>query len=106
MRARPFVLVYASQVKNHLQTIDRSYHSLIRKAIEQQLRAEPEVETRNRKPLRRGPILGAEWELRLGPDNRFRVFYEVNRAEGVVAILAVGVKDRNRLLIAGKDVHQ
>jgi hypothetical protein len=48
---------------------------------------------------------GAEWELRLGPDNRFRVFYQVNADSREVRVLAVGVKDRNRLWIGGEEVE-
>jgi hypothetical protein len=61
------------------------------------------VETRNRKPLKRPTAFGADWELRLGPDNRFRVFYQVDREGHGVRVLAVGVKDRNRLLIGGEE---
>jgi hypothetical protein len=64
---------------------------------------DPDVETRNRKPLKRPIAFGADWELRLGPDNRFRVFYQVNAERQEVRILAVGVKDRNRLFIGGEE---
>ena len=63
------------------------------------------METRNRKPLKRPVAFEAEWEIRLGPDNRFRVFYEVDREERVVYILAIGVKERNRLYIGGEEVE-
>jgi hypothetical protein len=46
---------------------------------------------------------GASWELRCGPDNRFRVFYDVDSTTHEVQVLAVGVKDRNRLLIGGEE---
>ena len=49
-----------------------------------------------------GPF-GATWELRCGPDNRFRVFYEVASDAQEVRILAIGVKDRNRLSVGGKE---
>ena len=48
----------------------------------------------------------ATWELRLGSDNRFRrdrVLYEIDEAPKTVNILAIGIKDRNRLLIGGKE---
>jgi hypothetical protein len=35
--------------------------------------------------------------------NRFRVFYDVNVAEQQVLVLAIGVKEGNRLLIGGKE---
>jgi hypothetical protein len=70
----PFILVYADEVKGHLRTIEGKYHSVIESTIEDQLLHEPDVETRNRKPLKRPIAFGADWELRLGPGNRFRVF--------------------------------
>jgi hypothetical protein len=98
-----FNLVYADEVKQHLRAIEAKYHSLIQSAVETQLTHEPVVETRNRKPLTRPIAFGASWELRLGPDNRFRVFYQVNPEGREVRILAVGVKDRNRLIIGAEE---
>jgi hypothetical protein len=99
----PFVLVYADVVKDHLRSIEAKYHSLLQSTIERQLLHEPEVESRNRKPLKRPIAFGAEWELRLGPDNRFRAFYHVHAESREVRILALGVKDRNRLYFGGKE---
>jgi len=100
-----FNLVYAPQVKQHLRAIERKYYALIRSTIEAQLQFEPDVETRNRKPLKRPVAFEAEWEIRFGPNNRFRVFYEVDREQGEVYILAIGVKQRNRLFIGGEEVE-
>ena len=99
-----FVLIYAPLTKLHLKTIERKYYSLIRATIEDELQFEPDVETRNRKPLKRPVIFEAEWELRFGPDNKFRVFYEINIESHEVYILAIGMKEGNRLLIGGKEV--
>ena len=44
-------IIYDVEVRRHLAAIDRKYHSLIRQTIEQQLSHQPDVETRNRKPL-------------------------------------------------------
>lgn len=104
-RRRPYLLVYAPQVKQHLRSIERGHYPLIRETIERQLLFEPDRETRNRKPLRQPALLAAEWELRFGPGNRFRVFYEIDRGERVVQILAIGVKERDRLLIGGEEVE-
>ena len=101
---RAFDLVYAPQVKEHLKAIERKYYGLIRQEIEAQLQFEPEVETRNRKPLKRAVAFEAEWEIRCGPINRFRVFYEVDRDARAVYILAIGVKVRDRLYIGGEEV--
>src|SRR4030043_593682 len=99
-----FVLVYAPITKLHLKTIERKYYSLVRATIENKLQFEPDVETRNRKPLKRPVTFEAEWELRFGPDNRFRVFYDINIESHEVYILAIGMKEGNRLLIGGKEV--
>jgi mRNA-degrading endonuclease RelE of RelBE toxin-antitoxin system len=99
----PFTLIYAPRVKEHLKTIEAKYYSLIRKAIQRQLRFEPNAETKNRKPLKRPGVFGSAWEIRFGPDNRFRVFYEVDRESRQVFILAVGQKIGNRLSIGREE---
>ena len=100
---QPFKLRYDPEVARHLARIQRKYHSLFRRIIEEQLGYEPEVETRNRKPLLRPTELGATWEIRFGPDNRFRVFYETDLASREVYILAIGVKVGNRLRMNGEE---
>jgi mRNA-degrading endonuclease RelE of RelBE toxin-antitoxin system len=94
-------LTYVPEVSDHLRAIEPRYHGLIRQVIEQQLTFEPGLETTNRKPLDE-PILGATWELRCGPKNRFRVFYDVNSEDRTVFVLAVGEKRRERLWVAGE----
>jgi mRNA-degrading endonuclease RelE of RelBE toxin-antitoxin system len=103
--SRSFELVYAPQVKGHLKAIERKYYGLIRQEIEAQLQFEPEVETRNRKPLKRAVVFEAEWEIRFGPNNRFRVFYEVDQEARAVYILAIGIKIRDRLYIGGEEIE-
>ena len=104
-KKRPFALVYADEVKEHLRAIETKYHSLIQSAVETQLLHEPDVEARNRKPLIRPIGFGADWELRLGPGNRFRVFYQVSAESRVVRVLAIGVKDRSRLFFGGEELE-
>jgi hypothetical protein len=97
--------MYAPQVKDHLRAVERRHYSLIRQTIEEQLRWEPDVETRNRKPLKRAPAAGkVEWEIRFGPENRFRVFYDIDREQRCVRILAVGIKAGHELTIEGRAV--
>ncbi len=98
----PFELVYDERVYDQLDTIENKYISLTQETIEAQLRFEADVETRNRKPLKEPASIGADWELRFGPNNRFRIFYAVDLAEHRVIILAIGVKIRNELWI-GKE---
>jgi mRNA-degrading endonuclease RelE of RelBE toxin-antitoxin system len=66
--------------------------------IERQLTYQPNVETRNRKPLRSHPL--GEWELRV---DKFRVFYDIDTENETVLIKAVGVKMGNKLFIRGKE---
>jgi mRNA-degrading endonuclease RelE of RelBE toxin-antitoxin system len=87
-----------------LKAIESKYFSLIRTKIEAQLSLEPTIETRNRKPLKRQADFEGEWELRFGPDNRFRVFYEIDMEKHEVHILVIGVKKGNRLFIGGEEV--
>ena len=64
----------------------------------------PNKETRNRKPIEVPAPFGATWELRFGPGNCFRVFYEMDPAEQTVWVLAIGIKERDRLLIGGQEL--
>ena len=101
-RAR-YTLQYANEVYEHLDFIEKKYHRAIASAIQQQLTHTPETPTQNRKPLETPTAFGATWELRCGPQNAFRVFYEVEAADRTVTILAVGRKERNRLYIGGEE---
>src|SRR5207244_4452536 len=104
-KKQPFSLVFAPAVKTHLKVIEAKWDSLIEEKIEEQLTYEPYVETKNRKPLRRRPApFGAEWEIRFGQDNRFRVLYKIVDEDHEVHILAIGVKQGNRLLVGGKEM--
>lgn len=70
-------------------------------AVDEQLAHEPTVETRNRKPMRPNPL--APWELRI---EELRVYYDVEEEpEKRVVILAVGIKDRSRVIIGGEEVE-
>jgi hypothetical protein len=100
---RKFTLVFAPETVEHMDAIEPKYHRLIERAIDQQLQYIPEKATRNRKPLSEPGPSGATWELRCGPQNMFRVFYEVEAACWEVQVLAIGVKEREKLLIGGKD---
>lgn len=98
-----YILVYTASFNRHLKLVEAKYHTLIRETLENQLQYEPDARTRNRKPLNKPMAVKAEWELRFGPDNRFRVFYSVVDQE--VVLLAFGEKAGNRLFIEGKEVE-
>jgi mRNA-degrading endonuclease RelE of RelBE toxin-antitoxin system len=104
MPRRPrFHIVFAPETLDHLDAIQRSHHKLIRVAVKEQLSFVPEQATRNRKPLERPAPFGATWELRFGPANCLRVFYEIDLRTRSVQVLAIGVKERNKLFIGGEE---
>jgi mRNA-degrading endonuclease RelE of RelBE toxin-antitoxin system len=92
---------YSPATEQHLRVLTARQRCVVFDAVDQQLEHEPDVETRNRKPMRPNPL--APWELRIG---ELRVYYEIEEdSERVVTIVAVGVKDRNRVLIGGKEIE-
>ena len=104
MAKLPYQLVFAPEIRDHLHAIDAKYHALILQKIDEQLEFEPNVETRNRKPLRTPAAFSAEWEAHFGPQNRFRVLYAVDEEGAAVHVLAIGEKRRNRLMIGGEEI--
>lgn len=75
--------------------------STIFDTVDDQLGHQPGVETKNRKPMRPNSI--APWELRIG---KLRVYYEFEeQPEKVVTVLAIGIKERDRVTIAGEEVE-
>jgi mRNA-degrading endonuclease RelE of RelBE toxin-antitoxin system len=92
---------YSPATEQHLRVLNARQRSVVFDAVDEQLEHEPDFETRNRKPMRPNPL--APWELRIG---ELRVYYEIEEdSERVVTIVAVGVKDRNRVLIGGKEIE-
>src|SRR4051812_30118687 len=104
MVKRPkFTLTFAPEAIEHLDAVASKYHGLLQRTIKEQLTTTPTEETRNRKPLDQPAPFEATWELRCGPENRFRVFYDVDPAALVIQVLAIGVKDRSRLFIGEEE---
>jgi len=91
---------YSPAIDEHLRVLTARQRAVVFDGVDEQLEHEPGVETRNRKPMRPNPL--APWELRI---EELRVYYEIEELpEQVVTIVAVGVKDRNRVLIGGKEI--
>jgi mRNA-degrading endonuclease RelE of RelBE toxin-antitoxin system len=89
---------YSPDLEDHFRALTRRQQSIVLDGVEKQLKHEPTLETRNRKPMRPNPV--APWEMRLG---NLRVYYEVEQEpEPVVRILAVGIKELGRVRI-GKE---
>ncbi len=68
--------------------------------VDDELRHTPDVQTRNRKLLRTNAL--APFELRVAD---VRVFYDISRDPDVVLVVAVGVKEGNRLRMGGEVVE-
>ncbi len=91
---------YSPEAEDHLMALRVREGNIVLDAVARQLAHQPTVSTRNRKLLRANPV--APWELRIG---NLRVYYEVrDEPEPVVIVKAVGVKDRERVVIGGEEV--
>lgn len=97
-------LEYDPDFARALHTIERKYHCLIRASIEEQLPFEPGVRARNRKPIDVPVMSNSRWELRCGPNNRLRVLYQISEQTHEVYVLAIGVKQRDKLMIGGEEI--
>jgi mRNA-degrading endonuclease RelE of RelBE toxin-antitoxin system len=98
---------YSPDAEGHLRALTARQRAIVLDTIDEQLADQPGVETRNRKPMRPNPI--APWELRIGD---LRVYYDIQESYKTdeqqkprVLILAVGIKDHNRLIIGGQEVE-
>ncbi len=98
-----FEIIVDDTVALHFAALERKDRVAVLDAIEQQLRYDAIVMTRNRKPLRIPNSLNASWELRCGANNRYRVFYDVDLEERLVVVLAVGRKAGNRLVVGNEE---
>lgn len=93
-----YLLRYAAEVKQHLLFLSAAEKKVLQKAIATQLAYQPNIPTRNRKPM--APNTLADWELRVG---ELRVYYEVDEDCNLVSILAIGRKIRNRVYLGGEE---
>jgi len=89
---------FTTEAIDDLRHFRRFDQEAILRAIQSQLMYEPNVVTRNRKPLRANPL--SQWELRVGD---FRVFYNIEEHARVVRIIAIGYKEGNKLFIRGQE---
>jgi mRNA-degrading endonuclease RelE of RelBE toxin-antitoxin system len=94
-------IVYSPEAEEHLRGLKASQRAVIVSSLTEQLVNQPNVPTKKRKQMRPNPL--AQWELRLGV---LRVYYQIEEEpEPMVNIRAIGVKVRNRVLIAGEEVQ-
>ena len=94
-----YEISFEPDAAEQLEEFSARHRAIVLDQIEAQLTYQPEVGTRNRKRLRPNPL--APWELRIGD---LRVFYDVDLGRSCVRIVAVGRKERNRLMVGGEEV--
>jgi mRNA-degrading endonuclease RelE of RelBE toxin-antitoxin system len=96
----PFHVEISPAAVEHLVQLTARDRSLVLDKIDEQLLHQPDVPTRNRKPMR--PNALAPWELRIGS---LRVYYLVDVEQSLVRVVAVGTKIRNRVFIGGEEME-
>jgi mRNA-degrading endonuclease RelE of RelBE toxin-antitoxin system len=96
-----FAIECSPDVEDHLRMLTASQRAMVLDEVDRQLMHEPDMETRNRKPMRPNPV--APWELRIGD---LRVYYDIeyDPVERVL-IRAVGIKTRNIVTIGGEEIQ-
>jgi len=92
---------YAESAVEHLRRLSARERATVVDAIEERLTFEPTTETRNRKRMDANS-LEADFELRVGA---LRVYYVVDENAHVVSVLAIGKKDRDRVIIGGEEIE-
>ena len=94
-----FQIEYSPAAEDHLRALTARQRARVLDTVDVQLMHQPDVETRNRKPMRPNPV--APWELRIGD---LRVYYDIMRDSDRVLVRAIGIKKRNIVRIGGEEV--
>jgi mRNA-degrading endonuclease RelE of RelBE toxin-antitoxin system len=96
-----YQIEYTDAAIEHLKFLTTRQQRTVLDTVDEQLKYEPLVETRNRKPMEPNSLV--TWELRIG---NLRVYYNVEvNTVSVVYIQAVGVKNRNRVRIGQEEIE-
>jgi mRNA-degrading endonuclease RelE of RelBE toxin-antitoxin system len=102
LAGEPYEIRFSDEAADHLAALTARQRATLLDSAARQLLHQPAVETRHRKrmePGREGFV--APWELRVG---NLRLYYETHEIpDRLVVVVAVGVKVRNRLRIAGRE---
>jgi len=95
-----YVIEYSPEAENHMRWLTMRQQIIVLDTVDRQLLHQPNMETRNRKPMRPNPV--APWELRIG---NLRVYYEAkDKPEPTVTILAIEIKERDLVRIGGERI--
>ncbi len=99
MVEQSYAIKFSKPAYQHIDAFRRFDRNRILDNIKKQLIYKPNEETRNKKLLRENPL--ADWELRVDP---YRVFYDIDETKRIVRILAIGIKDREKIIIDGEEI--
>jgi mRNA-degrading endonuclease RelE of RelBE toxin-antitoxin system len=98
-----YIFEYSRDAIEHIRKLPVDRRAAVMDELEERLAHEPTVSARNRKPMDPDKKLYvAPWELRLGD---VRVYYAVEEAPKKVIVVAVGIKEREKVFIGGKEVE-
>jgi mRNA-degrading endonuclease RelE of RelBE toxin-antitoxin system len=92
-----YTIEFAPEALEDLLSFRKFEQQKIVSGIDDQLKHEPTVETRNRFRMRPNEV--AAWELRI---EQFRVFYNVEQIVQIVRIEVIGFKSGNQLFVRGR----
>jgi mRNA-degrading endonuclease RelE of RelBE toxin-antitoxin system len=98
-----YTFEYAPHAIDHIRKLSPELRATVMDQLEHRLAHQPAVPARNRKPMDPDKKMYlAPWELRLG---ELRVYYAVEEEAKKVIVLAVGIKEREKLFIGGREVE-
>ena len=94
----PYAVEFTAESQGHFLRLSAHEQRTVRDTLATQLRYEPAVATRNRKPLHANPY--ATWELRVGD---LRILYDIEDDRRVLVVL-IGRKRGDRLIVGGEEI--
>lgn len=99
-----FDLVWDEEARSELAALGAFRRKIIVDRVERQLRYQPDIETRNRKPLREPlpEVPEASWELRLQGDTRVLYWIAGHRTVGVLRVILKGTSTLANALGRGR----
>ena len=86
-----YTIEFSREAMEDLKWFRKTDQNIILDGIEDSLRHQATVETRNRGQLR--PNQTAEWKLRIGD---FRVYYDAVEVDRTVSIVAIGLRSATK----------
>ncbi len=94
-----FHIDFSQRARDNLKGLRKRDQQIVVDAIAAHLTDNPDQSTRQRKKLEDNEL--APWELRVGD---FRVFYDIDRDNQIVIVLAIGKKTHNILRIGDEEI--